>query len=141
VESARLGLDAGEPQVWSGDIAGEPARFSAFTLQTESGPRRRDFAAFEKYVGIKEGHWYVFLVTDTAGEAREDRRSPPEMERVLERCGFQVRKTGDKQVWYDDRFDWDAPLAFNAWFSIGSSLAFVAVMLLFGFWRLSRIDF
>lgn len=42
---------------------------------------------------------------------------------------------------YDRRFGWDAPLAYNAWFSVVSTLAFTLAVLLFGAWRLSRIDF
>ncbi|MEW6072818.1 MAG: hypothetical protein AB1726_09540 [Planctomycetota bacterium] len=42
---------------------------------------------------------------------------------------------------YDRRFAIDAPLEFNILFSIGSSVAFAALVLLLGWWRLGRIDF
>ncbi|MBM3975747.1 MAG: ABC transporter permease [Planctomycetes bacterium] len=39
------------------------------------------------------------------------------------------------------RFGWTAEWKYNAWFSIGSSVAFTALMLLLGIWRMRRIDF
>jgi ABC-type transport system involved in multi-copper enzyme maturation permease subunit len=47
----------------------------------------------------------------------------------------------DPEAWYETRFGWSSPLKFNAFFSIGSSLAFAALMLAVAAWRLSRIDF
>jgi hypothetical protein len=49
--------------------------------------------------------------------------------------------SGDPFDAYDRRFGWSAPLAYNAWFSLGSTLAFTLAVLLIGIWRLSRIDF
>jgi ABC-type transport system involved in multi-copper enzyme maturation permease subunit len=55
---------------------------------------------------------------------------------------FSVRHDDDNPFsFYEERFGWTAPLKYNAFFSIGSSLAFAAVMLALGWWRLSRIDF
>ena len=45
------------------------------------------------------------------------------------------------QAWYPRQLALDAPLRFNILFSIGSTLAFAAAMLLAGIWRLSRIAF
>jgi ABC-type transport system involved in multi-copper enzyme maturation permease subunit len=42
---------------------------------------------------------------------------------------------------YEQLLDWDAPLRYNIFFSIGSSLAFLLAMLGLAWWRLSRIDF
>jgi ABC-type transport system involved in multi-copper enzyme maturation permease subunit len=39
------------------------------------------------------------------------------------------------------RFGWTSPLPYNAWFSIASSVAFTALVLLLAAWRLRRIDF
>ena len=44
-------------------------------------------------------------------------------------------------VAYESRFGWSAPLKYNAWFSIASTLAFVVLLLTIGWWRLSRVDF
>lgn len=43
--------------------------------------------------------------------------------------------------WYQKVFDWDAKWKYNIFFSIGSSLAFIAAMLGLAWLRLRRIDF
>jgi len=43
--------------------------------------------------------------------------------------------------WYEDQFGWSAPLKFNAFFSIATSLAFAMFCLLLSVFRLSRYDF
>lgn len=43
--------------------------------------------------------------------------------------------------WYEDQLSLDAPWQYNPLFSIGSSLAFTALMLALGWWKVSRIDF
>jgi len=45
------------------------------------------------------------------------------------------------EAWYPSQLALDAPLRFNILFSIGSTLAFAAAMLLLGIWRLGRIAF
>jgi hypothetical protein len=42
---------------------------------------------------------------------------------------------------YDRRFGWGGPWQFNAWFSVGTTLLFIAAVLGLGWWRLSRVDF
>lgn len=42
---------------------------------------------------------------------------------------------------YTSRFTMSAPPSYNILYSVGSSIAFAAAMLLLGWWRLSRIDF
>jgi ABC-type transport system involved in multi-copper enzyme maturation permease subunit len=53
-------------------------------------------------------------------------------------AGFGVQGPSD---WYRERFDWDAPLRYNIFFSLASSLAFCLAALLCAHWRLSRLDF
>jgi len=48
---------------------------------------------------------------------------------------------GTQVNWYEKQLSFDAPLRFNLFFSIGSSLAFAALMLALGWWRLTRIEF
>ena len=43
--------------------------------------------------------------------------------------------------WYEDEFGWNSPWKFNAFFSIGTSLAFALVCLLLSAFRLNRYDF
>jgi len=45
------------------------------------------------------------------------------------------------EVWYESKFDWDAEWDFNAFVSIGTSLAFTLLMLFISFLRLRRTDF
>jgi ABC-type transport system involved in multi-copper enzyme maturation permease subunit len=42
---------------------------------------------------------------------------------------------------YERRFGWHSELKYNAWFSILSTLAFIAGVLALGWWKLARIDF
>jgi ABC-type transport system involved in multi-copper enzyme maturation permease subunit len=43
--------------------------------------------------------------------------------------------------WYERQLGWSAPLKYNIFFSIASSLAFCAAMLALAWWKVSRIDF
>ena len=45
------------------------------------------------------------------------------------------------QADYDSFFGWDAPWQFNAWFSVGTTLAFIVAVLALGIAKLKRIDF
>ncbi len=55
----------------------------------------------------------------------------------LNECNFKVQD----ESWYATRLSWTADWRFNIWFSIGSSVAFTALLLGLGCFRLSRIDF
>jgi hypothetical protein len=45
------------------------------------------------------------------------------------------------QADYDTYFGWNAPWRFNAWFSVGTTLAFIVAVLALGIAKLKRIDF
>jgi len=47
----------------------------------------------------------------------------------------------DPSTWYEQRFGWTSALAYNAWFSIGSSVAFALVVFWLAWLKLRRIDF
>ncbi len=49
--------------------------------------------------------------------------------------------SGTEGTWYSKQLALDAPLRFNLFFSIGSSVAFALLMLALGWWRLTRIEF
>lgn len=58
------------------------------------------------------------------------------------RAGFESSEVSrDPMEMLQSRVGWTAELKYNLWFSIGSTLAFVALTLAFAWWRLSRIDF
>lgn len=45
------------------------------------------------------------------------------------------------QADYDTYFGWNAPWQFNAWFSVGTTIAFIVAVLALGIAKLKRIDF
>lgn len=78
------------------------------------------------------------LVLETPAELPEEERGAW-TEDVLSQCG--VLYEAGRPDWYGSRLGWTSELRFNLFFSLGSSLAFTAVVLLLGWWRLARIDF
>jgi ABC-type transport system involved in multi-copper enzyme maturation permease subunit len=54
---------------------------------------------------------------------------------------IEVPGLTDFQTWYQDQVGWTAPLRYNLWLSIGSTLSFVLVLLAIAWWRLARMDF
>ena len=46
-----------------------------------------------------------------------------------------------EDAWYQKRLGWTSEWRYNAFFSIGSSLLFTALMILLGWWKLARTDF
>lgn len=47
----------------------------------------------------------------------------------------------EPNAWFKSKFDWDSEWRYNAWYSLGSSLAFVGAMLGLAWLRLRRINF
>lgn len=102
------------------------------------------------HVSWSEGgrHYHVMLVTigkhfhalilETAADLEDEARTTWER-KVLRDCG--VLNSAGEEEWYTAQLDWDAELKFNLFFSIASSLAFAALVLLLGGWKLSRLDF
>jgi len=81
------------------------------------------------------GEWIFTLWIDDAGpdsEARKD-LALATMDLAM---GYDLTPNS-----YEERFQFDAPWRYNIFFSVGSSLAFVAVLLCLGWWKLSRIEF
>ena len=58
--------------------------------------------------------------------------------RSFEQAGAPKR---DPQSFMEDRVRWGGELKYNLWFSVGSTLAFIALLLGLASWKLSRIDF
>ncbi|MEM7308813.1 MAG: ABC transporter permease [Planctomycetota bacterium] len=98
----------------------------------EEGGRRHHVAFF----GTKERFHAIEL--ETPAELDEILRETWTDE-ILAECGvLNETSQGD---WYTNQLGWDSELKYNLFFSIGSSIAFAAGMLLLGGWRLKRIDF
>jgi ABC-type transport system involved in multi-copper enzyme maturation permease subunit len=83
---------------------------------------------------------FVFtLLLDVREEATQER-----LDRFVRAVDTSMGKDSNvlnKRNWYEEKLRFDAEWKFNILFSIGSSLAFVVVMLLLGWWRLSKIEF
>ena len=47
----------------------------------------------------------------------------------------------DPASWYRRQFGWDSRLEFNAFFSIGTSIAFAALMLALAWLKIRLVDF
>ena len=89
------------------------------------------------------GDWMYELdvVADGSGIGAEQRRRSA---RRFLAGAHPVQETYDPSIpgaSYEATFGWTAPLKYNAFFSIFSSLAFVVAMLLLACWRIHRIDF
>jgi ABC-type transport system involved in multi-copper enzyme maturation permease subunit len=110
-------------------------RVSAMELVwAEDGAQRRT-------VLIAYGDWLYRVELRCAPGA--DEKIEWRFKAFLERFSVAREKQAfaDENEWYESRFGWTAPLPYNVWFSIGSSLAFALLMLSLAWWRLSRIDF
>lgn len=69
--------------------------------------------------------------------------TPPDLvDWMLQQNGFGKDPSIHNQgLWYERRFGWTSPWQYNAFVSIGTTIAFALAMLLLARWRLSRIDF
>ncbi|HEV8113460.1 MAG TPA: ABC transporter permease [Planctomycetota bacterium] len=137
-------VNAGKEHQQSMRVSHDVVRWS----ETDSGgtlERERAFFAVDDWI-------YELDVRARAGaDARPEPSSGSGMsDRRADRIdqfmrGVRVTKDeaaySDPGAWYAARLGWTSPVKFNAFFSIGSSLAFAALMLGIATWRLSRIDF
>jgi hypothetical protein len=93
------------------------------------------------FIGVDD--WMVEVDVRQPGADAQSLRDKVEVLRFM--MGVRVEKDDvsflGQEEWYEKRFGWTAPLRFNAFFSLLSSIAFAALMLGISAWRLSRIDF
>ena len=75
---------------------------------------------------------------DDAAVAKEDEDSA--LARIDESMGLDADFM-EQSSWYSEELGFRSPWRYNILFSIGSSVAFAALMLFLGWWKLSRIDF
>ena len=129
----------------AGRNPGEPERTS---VAARSGARRFDWDTLEGaargqawvFVGSARTVWLLWAQPAQAGPDREEWESRFVSELVYE--GDQEDFFGEPSAaWYQKRLGWSAPWRYNAFFSIGSSLAFTLLMLLLGWWKVARTDF
>ena len=113
-----------------------PAVVVGWVEDSGSGRKARHVAV------LSVGDWLVEIseTADPGWESAENR--DVHLDRFLD--GFHVareRDFEDPDAWFERRFAADAPLPFNLFFSIGSSIAFTVLMLVLASWKLSRVDF
>jgi ABC-type transport system involved in multi-copper enzyme maturation permease subunit len=93
------------------------------------------------FIGVDD--WMVEIDVREPGADAQSIRDRVEVLRFMR--SLRVEKDDvsflSQDEWYEKRFGWTAPLPFNAFFSLLSSIAFAALMLGISAWRLSRIDF
>jgi hypothetical protein len=106
---------------WTEERAGEEIRHIAH------------FFTFGNNIFRVEGEF----ASDWANQDHQDTR----MLRFIGNFRFAGFGVQGSNAWYKDQFDWDAPLRYNIFFSIASSLAFCLTSLACAAWRLSRLDF
>ncbi|MBI5431204.1 MAG: hypothetical protein HZA52_00050 [Planctomycetes bacterium] len=118
-----------------------------WTRQDEGAAGRRHARWF-----FEDGAWlYTFDVeSDLAWVAKDENVGRAERyrhrlnfgeESVGNEIRFDVGSSAGAVTGVDKRYGWDAELKYNYFFSIGSTLAFIVVVLLLARWKLARIDF
>jgi hypothetical protein len=116
---------------------GVPASATILRWNQEVGGRTRTRGAVV-FRGT-DWDWFHTLTIDADGELDDAawEKAIREVDRAMGLDANVLRKTN----WYEEKLGLDAEIPYNVFFSIGSSLAFTAVMLLLGWWRLTRIEF
>lgn len=132
----------------SPDVQGAPTRESPESMQVLSEIVRW----IEASPGGKVAREHVFIGVDDSMLELDVRRPAGDEQNLRSKFvvfrfmrGLRIQKDDvtflGKDEWYEKRFGWTAPLRYNAFFSLLSSLAFAAILLGISCWRLSRIDF
>jgi len=129
--------EEGDFETVRAEFADQSAVFLEWTEERDAGERAR-----RAYVFARHPDWIYTVEVDLPAGWEDDE----ERARLIDgfTASFTFQDDDDDRnpdEWFTERFDWDAELKYNIFFSIGSTLAFVLLMLAFGAWRLSRIDF
>lgn len=138
--TARLGRAAVADPEATERVERENVRFGGQGLQAVVG-YRLDWNTLEgqgrQAVIFRVGEdWiYTLLVEDESFEQSEERH-----QELLDRVGKELGYDASVGA-YEEAFRLDAPWRYNILFSVGSTLAFVLLMLGLGYWKLRRIDF
>lgn len=121
-----------------GRVAKRSASFVRWTQATASGSEEREDTAFGfgGYTYVISSSWSAEQLTTDEREVHFDEflgdLSFPELEQTL---------TRDTDAWLQNKLSLTAPIKYNIFFSIGSSLAFALAMLFISWLALRRINF
>jgi hypothetical protein len=137
---ARLKTNAAfavEPTTRRGEIDRATAIFVEWSEGTAEAQTVHDAALFT----LGDALYEVRMSANGAWPTQGERRAL--FDRFLARIKLGEDEVYDFGVtrWYDQEFSLGAPWKYNILFSIGSSLAFVVLMLALSWWRIERIDF
>lgn len=103
----------------------------AALLRWGEGGQGRQAVLFKGADGKQQ---YTLWIEDEAAPSEE--REALLFDTIHEVMGYDLRANS-----FEARFTFTAPWRYNILFSVGSSLAFVTVLLLLGWWKLRRIEF
>jgi hypothetical protein len=133
----------------SADPASKPARVRTSgdglvrdrVTWTSRSPDGALVAHQRAFLALDDWMYEIDLQADPAWSARSE--DDGVFDQFL--AGFQPQRESALDLeageLYEARFGWTAPHEFNAFVSLGTSIAFALLMLLIARWRLARIDF
>lgn len=105
----------------------------------ESGPEGERAHRVHYFVG--KDRLYSLEIEGTP-QWREDKAADQIVQDFVKGMTFdQSTFSQNPETRFENLLGWTAPWRYNIFFSIGSSLAFLALVLALAWWRLSRIDF
>ena len=120
-------------------LAGRAGQGLRWREERPGGTRRR-----ERWYFQGQGHLFAFDL-DVDPTVATTPEFDPTLTDFVGGLGFagDVDPFEEIDPWkaYEQRFAWGAPLPYNAWFSLASTVLFALVALAVGWWRLARIDF
>lgn len=127
--------DGTEPALDETDVAGRTAPRLRWTEARDGGRVLRERVFFSI------GDWFYVADFELDANAWKDEQRDRLSSRFLRGWSLDVGGPSTPDEWLERRFEWDAPLRYNLFFSIGSSLAFALLMLAIAGLELRRADF
>jgi ABC-type transport system involved in multi-copper enzyme maturation permease subunit len=91
---------------------------------------------------LADGDWMYEVDMSTRANWFDEPERERRRKEFLEGLSFdRASPELDPKAWRERQFGWTAPVAHNAFASIGSTLAFCAALMAIALWRLRRMDF
>jgi ABC-type transport system involved in multi-copper enzyme maturation permease subunit len=95
-----------------------------------------------RYVALfQSGEWIFTLDYDGEKDWTDEKENEDALEDFVEGFSFPDFDPMDQPSGYEKSFGWKGDLGHNAFYSLGSTIAFIVLLLALGWFRLSRIDF